>query len=255
MAGRFTLDDSLFTVIGVMPRTFENVPAPSAELWAPLQYDPSLPVEGREWGHHLRMVGRMRPDVNAIQAANELTAILRPFGETYAKGYDCCGGVPDQMVVGRLQDEVTRGIKPALLAILGAVVLVLLIVCVNVTNLLLARSARRRSEFALRAALGAGRVRLIRQLLAESLLLAVIGGILGMVVAEIGVRGLVAMSPLGLPRAGAIGVDGAVFALGFAITTLVGLIVRAGAGASGVTRAIRITPYGKAHGPPLARIS
>ena len=74
-----TLDDTLFTVIGVMPSSFENVLAPAAELWAPLQYDPSLPVEGREWGHHLRMVGRLRPDVTATQADNELKAILRPW--------------------------------------------------------------------------------------------------------------------------------------------------------------------------------
>ena len=150
-----TLDDTLFTVIGVMPSSFENVLAPAAELWAPLQYDPSLPVEGREWGHHLRMVGRLRPDVTAAHADNELKAILSSLAQTYAKGYDCCGGAPDRMVVNRLQDEITRGVKPSLLAVLGAVILVLLIACVSVTNLLLARSARRSSEFALRAALGA----------------------------------------------------------------------------------------------------
>ena len=165
----------------------------------------------------------LRPGVNAVQAGDELEGILRSFVQTYAKGYDCCGGPPDRMVVSLLQGEITRGVKPYLLLVL-AVVLVLLIVCVNVTNLLLARSARRRSEFALRTALGAGRMRLIRQLLAESLLLAVIGGMLGMAVAEIGVRGLVALSPPGLPRVGAISVDGAVFAFGLGITTLVGLI-------------------------------
>ena len=220
-----TLDDSLFTVIGVMPKSFENVLAPAAQLWTPLQYDPSLPAEGREWGHHLRMVGRLRPDVSANQASNELKEILHPFAQIYAKGYDCCGGAPDTMVLPRVQDEITRGVKPALLAILGAVVLVLLIVCVNVTNLLLARSARRRGEFALRTALGAGRMRLLRQLLAESLLLAAMGGILGMVIAEIGVRALVALSPPELPRIGAISVDSAVFAFGLGITSLVGLIV------------------------------
>jgi putative ABC transport system permease protein len=219
-----TLDGVLFTVIGVMPGSFENVLAPSAELWASLQYDPSLPVEGREWGHHLRMVGRLRPEVSAVQAGEETKGILRPFAQKHAKGYDCCGGAPDGMVVSRLQDEVTRGVKASLLVILGAVGLVLVIACVNVTNLLLARGARRRGEFALRAALGAGRMRLIRQLLAESLLLAVIGGILGMVIAEIGVRGLVALSPAGLPRVGAISVDGAVFTFAFGITTLVGLV-------------------------------
>jgi putative ABC transport system permease protein len=100
--------------------------------------------------------------------------------------------------------------------ILGAVMLVLLIVCVNVTNLLLALGARRRGEFAMRAALGAGRMRMIRQLLTESLLLAALGGALGMVVAEFGVRRWWRSVPSGLPRVSAIAVDGAVFAFGLA---------------------------------------
>ena len=91
------LDDNLFTVIGVMPSAFENVLAPSAELWAPLQYDPSLPADGREWGHHLRMVGRLRPGVSREQASSELNVILRPLAQTYAKGYDSSGGAPDGM--------------------------------------------------------------------------------------------------------------------------------------------------------------
>jgi putative ABC transport system permease protein len=219
------LDDNLFTVIGVMPSSFENMTWPSAELWAPLQYDPSLPADGKEWGHHLHMVGRLLPGVSATQASNELSAVLHPMIQIYAKGYESSGGAPDGMVVNRLQDEITRSVKPSLLAILGAVVLVLLIVCVNVTNLLLARSARRRSEFAMRIALGAGRIRLIRQLLAESLLLAAIGGVLGMIIAEIGIRALVALSPPGLPRVNAISVDSSVFLFGLTLTTIVGLIV------------------------------
>jgi putative ABC transport system permease protein len=219
------LDDNLFTVIGVMPNSFENVLAPAAELWATLQYNPSLPADGREWGHHLRMVGRLRQGVSASQARNELNVILRPLTQTYAKGYDSSGGRPDGIVIDRVQDDITSGVKPALLAILGAVGLVLLIVCVNVTNLLLALSARRRSEFAMRAALGAGRMRMIRQVLTESLLLAAIGGALGMAVAEVGVRALLALSPPDLPRVGAIHVDGSVFAFGLFITTGIGLIV------------------------------
>lgn len=219
------LDDTLFTVIGVMPAAFENVLAPSAELWAPLQYDPSLPTDGKEWGHHLRMIGRLRGDVSANQAIDQLNSVLRPYAQMYTKGYDCCGGVPNGIVVTRLQDEITRGVKPALLAILGAVVLVLLIACVNVANLLLARSARRSSEFAMRIALGAGRLRLVRQLLTESMLIASIGGLLGIVIAEIGVRALVALSPAGLPRVGAISVNGGAFAFCLGITTLVGLLV------------------------------
>jgi putative ABC transport system permease protein len=225
LGSQVRLDDNLFTVIGIMPASFENVPAPSAELWAPLQYDPSLPTEGREWGHHLSMMGRLRANVSRNQAVDELNAVLHPFAQTYAKGYSCCGGAPDGMVLTRLQDVITRGVKPALLATLGAVMAVLLIACVNVTNLLLSRSTRRRSEFAMRTALGAGRARLVGQLLAESLLIAAIGGMAGMVIAEMGVRALVTLSPAGLPRVSAIRVDGAVFAFGLGITTLVGLLV------------------------------
>jgi putative ABC transport system permease protein len=219
------LDDNLFTVIGVMPSSFENVMASGAELWAPLQYDPSLPADSRDWGHHLRMVGRLREGVSRSQARNELNVILRPLTQMYAKGYESSGGPPYGIVVNQLQDDLTLGVKPALLAILGAVGLVLLIVCVNVTNLLLALGARRRNEFGMRAALGAGRMRMIRQVLTESLLLATIGGVLGMAVAEVGIRALVALSPPDLPRVGAIHVDGAVFAFGLAITTVIGLVV------------------------------
>ena len=112
-----------------------------------------------------------------------------------------------------------------LLAVLGAVILVLLIASVNVTNLLLARGAQRRGEFAIRAALGAERRRLIRQLLTESLLLAVLGGAFGIVVAEFGVAALVALSPSGLPRLNAIAINATVFAFVFGITAIIGLLV------------------------------
>jgi putative ABC transport system permease protein len=222
---QIALDDNLYIVIGVMPRSFENVQAPAAQLWAPLQYDPSLPADGREWGHHLRMVGRLREGVSKNEARNELSVILHALTQTYAKGYANSGGAPRGMVVNRLQDDIAQDVKPALLAILGAVALVLLIACVNVTNLMLARGAQRRSEFAMRAALGAGRGRLIQQLLTESLLLASIGGFLGILLAELGVRLLVALSPADLPRLSAIGVNYIVLLFALGISTLVGLMV------------------------------
>jgi putative ABC transport system permease protein len=219
------LDDDLYTVVGVMPRSFENVLAPSAELWAPLQYDPSLPADGREWGHHLRMVARLHAGVSRGQASNELNVILHTLAQMNAKGYDSSGGAPDGMIVNALQSDLTQGVRPALLAVLGAVFLVLLIACVNVTNLLLARGAQRQAEFAMRAALGAAQRRLVRQLLTESLLLATLGAAFGIVVAIAGVRALVALSPPGLPRVNAIGVDGTVFLFLLGITTLIGIVV------------------------------
>jgi putative ABC transport system permease protein len=219
------LDDDFFTVIGIMPYSFENVLAPAAELWAPLQYDPSLPAEGREWGHHLRMVGRLRAGVDKEQARSELDVILGSLAQAYEKGYDSSGGAPNGMIVRTLQSDLTKGVRPALLAVVGAVILVLLIACVNVTNLVLARANQRDGEFAMRAALGASRQRLLRQLLTESLLLAILGGALGMVVASLGVSTLIALSPPGLPRVNAIHLDGAVFAFGFCLTTLIGMFV------------------------------
>ena len=203
-----------------MPRAFENVPAPSAALWEPLQYDPQLPANGREWGHHLRTIARLAPGASASQASQDVNALGRALiGERHPDTYD-----PNtQFAVVSLHDELTRGVRPALLMILGAMTLVLAIACVNVTNLLLARGVQRRAEFALRAALGAGRGRLTRQLLTESLLLAAMGARAGIVVAIGGVRALVALSPPGLARAGAIAVNGTMFTFGVVVTTLVGL--------------------------------
>ena len=214
------LDDNSYTVVGVMPGGFENVLAPSTEVWSPLQYDQSLPPQGREWGHHLRTVGRLRSDDGMDQARRELDQILHDLAPILKDS-----GIPSKFIVNSLQDDMTAAVKPALLAVLGGVVLLLTIACVNVTNLLLARGAQRSGEFAMRAALGAGRMRMIRQLLTESLLLAICGGAFGMVVAELGVSALVALSPAGLPRVDSIHVDGAVLAFGMGITTLIGLVV------------------------------
>src|ERR1044072_192534 len=217
-----TMNGSSFTVIGVMPRAFENVLSPKAEVWTLLQYDASLPTfQSREWGRHLRMVGRLKPGVGADQARAELNTIARtPVPEFPRPPH---ASLDSGMLLISLQDQVTRGVKPALMAVLGAVVLLLMIACVNVTNLLLARGANRRGEFAMRIALGAGRNRMIRQLLTESLLLAMMGGALGLVVAEFGVRELVRLSPIELPRMIDIGVKGTVFAFALGITTLIGL--------------------------------
>lgn len=219
------LDDALYTVLGVMPGNFENVVNSSAGIWAPLQYNSALPWDGREWGHHLHMIGRLKVGVSREQAANELSIDLGSLAQTYAKGYDSSGGAPNGMAVDSMQASLTEGVRPALLAVLGAVLLVLLIACVNVANLQLARGVQRRAEFAMRAALGARRSRLVRQLLTEALLLSFAGCTLGMAVAEAGVAALLALSPPGLPRVNAISLDGWVFAFALALTTLIGIAV------------------------------
>ena len=218
------LDDDPFTVIGVMPQRFENVLEPSADIWTPLQYDATLPsLQGREWGHHLRMIGRTRAATSAGQTTADLNAIAATRVPQFAR--PAWAAMPRGLLVTPLQQDITSAVRPALVAVMGAVVLLLLIVCVNVTNLLLGRSAERHGEFFMRVALGAGRGRLTRQLLTESLLLALSGGAIGVAVASAGVRALVAASPADLPRLHAVDVDAGVFGFALAFTTAVGLLV------------------------------
>jgi len=213
-----TLNGDPYLIIGVMPPTFENVLAPSAELWSPLQYDMS---QGNAWGHHLTTIARLEPGVTVAQAARDFSSLGRAvLQEVRPETYDLL----TQFTATSMQADLMRGVRRALLAILGAVILVLVIACVNVTNLLLARGAYRRAEFALRAALGAGHKRIVRQLLTESLLLSALGGIVGIAIAAVGVRALVALSPVGLPRLGAIRVDVSVLLFGLALTTVCGLV-------------------------------
>jgi putative ABC transport system permease protein len=227
-----TLDGDSYLVIGVMPPSFENVLAPEAALWAPLQYDMS---QGRAWGHHLRTIGRLTPGATVQSATREINAIGRTMiAEERPETYDPA----TRFDATSLRDDLTRGIRSALLAILAAVSLVLVIASVNVTNLLLARGVQRRSEFALRAALGAARGRVIRQLLTESLLLAMIGGILGLVVAVAGLRALVALSPPELPRVATIHVNATMFLFALAVTTLVGIA----SGLAPALQALRMDP-------------
>ena len=214
------LDDTPYTVLGVMPAGFENVLAPEAQIWTPLQYDDTLPPDGREWGHHLTTVARMAKGVTLERASRDTNAAGRAMIEAgRPETYD-----PNtQLSVEPLHTSLVRGVRPVLLAMAGAVLLLLVIACVNVTNLLLARGAQRRGEFALRAALGAGRARLVRQLLTEAVLLALMSGVAGVAFAVAAVRVLVAIAPRGLPRAAAIHVDGQVLLFALALTTIVGL--------------------------------
>ena len=212
-----TLDGNSFIVLGVMPEGFENVLNPSAQFWTPLRYERTLPQACRSC-RHLRAIARRRADVTPAQASRDVNAISTRFTRDFPQDYARAG-----MMVPKLGDEIVRGVRPALLAVLGAVALVLLVACLNVMNLLLARGAQREAEFAVRAALGAGRLRIVRQLLSESVMLAVFSGIAGVGVALVGVRALVALSPANLPRLSAIHVNAPVLLFAIAVTTLVGV--------------------------------
>jgi putative ABC transport system permease protein len=217
------LDGASFRVVGIMPQGFVDVMAPTTDVWAPLQAQRRAVPNSREWGHHYRIVGRLRPDLRIDDARRELTSIASNVQADFPRVPWASLG--NGLLVRGLQEDVTAASRPALIAIVGAAIVLLLIACVNVTNLLLARSGRRQTEFALRAALGAGGNRLVRQLLTESLLLAGLGGGLGLLIAQMGVGALVALSPPELPRAEMIRVDAAAFAFGLIVTTIVGVVV------------------------------
>ena len=219
------LDGDNYTAIGVMPRDFNDVLSPSAELWTPDQYDSSQisrEFNSWAWGNHIRMIGRLRPEVSRDQAARELAGIARaPWSQFPRPRW---ASLQRGLIVDSLQDDIAHTVKPALLAVFGAVMIVLAIACVNVINLLLARSAQRAGEFSVRGALGASKHRIVRQLVTESMLLTFLGGALGVAVATGGVRLIVALSPPELPRLDAIRFDPAAFLFASLLVTAIGLL-------------------------------
>ncbi len=217
------LDDLAYQVVGVMPTSFANVIAPTADIWTPMRRDVHAPFNSVEWGHHYGIVARLRAGATLATATNELAAIARAPIADFAR--PAWANMAGGMSVRSLKDDVTHDARPALLAVGGAVLLLLVIACVNVTNLLLAQRSRRRAELAMRIALGASRTRLMRQEVTECLVLALLGGVLGLGVASAGVRGLVALAPPGLPRVEAVGMNGSVFVFALATTTIVGMVI------------------------------
>jgi putative ABC transport system permease protein len=217
------LDDRPFTVVGVMPASFENVLTPAAEIWTLLKYDPSLPLEGREWGHHLRIAARLAPSAGLAAARAEIDQIARTPADNFPR--PPWAAMKQGLIVNRLADDVTGAVRSAFTAVMVAVLVMLAIAAVNVANLLVGRTVQRRAEFAMRSALGAGRGRLIRQLLAEAALIAAIGGALGVLVAYLGLGELIALSPPGLPRIAAMRLDPATFLFAAIVTGAMAFIV------------------------------
>jgi putative ABC transport system permease protein len=210
-------------VIGVMPAGFENVLLPDADVWSALQARDPAPFQSGEWGHSYRLIGRVRAGASIEDAQSDIASIAStPIAEFPRPEHAMLG---NGLLVESLRSSVTVGARPVLVAVAGAVLLLLALACVNVTNLLLARGVARRREVALRAVLGAGRPRLVRELLTESLLLAFAGGVLGFGVAVWGVRAIVALAPANLPRIDSVDLDPAAFLFALAVTTLVGFAV------------------------------
>lgn len=217
-----TLDGRSYTVVGVMPQAFQfPVQNDPVELWTTVANESSGkdPVTNERGAHFLRVIGRLKPGVSKEQAQAEMTAISARLEQQY----------PDKNLhrtssVEPTLEALVGDIRPALLILLGAVGCVLLIACANVANLLLARAMTRHKEMAIRSALGASRMRVIRQLLTESVLLSLAGGGLGLILAVWWSDLLVALGKENIPRALQVGLDWRVLGFTLVVSVLTGIV-------------------------------
>jgi putative ABC transport system permease protein len=185
-------------ILGAFDAEAVQSPTGPPDIWLPFQIDPSSVMQG----HFFQAAGRLRPDVTLAAANAQLQQAAKEFRETFPNALGRQGGFG----VEPMQDIIVRNVRGSLWVLLGAVSFVLLIACANVANLLLVRATVRRREIAIRAAIGAGRGRILRQLLTESVVLAMMGGVLGLLIGALGIRALLAVNPGNIPR---IGLDGA----------------------------------------------
>ena len=210
------LNGNPYTIVGVMPKDFQFAPfwATKATIWAPLALGDRL---GSRGGNSLRVFARLKSGVALEQAQAEMAGVADRLERQYP-------GTNRNVQVVCLREKVVGNIRPALLVLLGAVGFVLLIGCANVAHMFLARSAARQREIAVRAALGAMRWRVLRQYLLESLVIALLGGVFGLLLALWGTRVLVALGPQEIPRLATIGVDQYVLLFVLSVSLITGLV-------------------------------
>ena len=202
------------TVIGIMPRGF-SFPAKTTEFWVPS--DLTAQDYAQRGSHYLNVVARLKPGVSVAQAQSEMSAIAKRLGEQYIQNRRIGA------VVVPIKEQVVGDTRIALMVLLAAAASVLLIACANLANLLLAKASERKREMAVRAALGAGRRRLIRQMITESLLLSCAGGLLGVVLARWSIIALRQMIPQGMANSTSLTLDGTVLFFAVAISLLTGV--------------------------------
>ena len=218
------VNGSKCTVVGVMPSNFKFPPGEvdAPELWLPMQINPARP--GIRGGHNFNGVGRLKPGVTLDQARVELDSLVTRGQEAAPAGRHRFATNEHTLVSYNLHDEVVRGVKPALRMLLGAVCFVLLIACVNVANLLLARAEARQREIAIRGALGAGLPQLARQFIIEGLVLSFFGAVLGLLLAQGGLQLVKSVSEASIPRASEIALDTRVFLFALGICVATGIV-------------------------------
>jgi putative ABC transport system permease protein len=216
VGGDILLGGEKYQVVGVMPPSAQ-FPSASVELWVPLVFsERQLASRG---SHAFLVLARLKPDVSFEQAQEQMSTIGRVLEQQHPAQQEGRG-----VTLARVEEEVVRGVRPALLMLLGAVGFVLLIACTNVANLLLARAASRRKEVAIRSALGAGRWRLVRQFLTESVLLALLGGAAGLLVARWTLQALSTLASGYLARPGEVALDWKVLGFTAALSLLTGVV-------------------------------
>jgi putative ABC transport system permease protein len=222
-------DNRTYAVIGVMPPEF-RFPA-DAQLWVPRELEPPLPSRT---AHNWRVVGRLRDGVTIDQARSDLRGIAQRLKQQYGDNTTMV-----DVAVVPLHEQIVGRVRQLLLVLLGAVGFLLLVACANVVNLLLTRATTRQRELAVRAALGASRARLLMPFLSESFVLTTAGGLLGVLVALVGVRVLLRMEPGGLPRLDEITVSWPVLTVAFAVSAVTALLL----GVLAATRAMKADVY------------